>query len=180
MLSLSYSQALADPTYCDSGIAHGKALADKLGAKHNQPYPLKVILPHCTLAEFLWCLRAVKTSQKAEADKFAWRFIYHTLMRVDIFAASEELKLYVWDKTLSNESTIRTSLLEDITYRKAISQVPQQREACGAIIAALRNDSPSQIAVNVSDAVIKVMAFDGPVAAKTEECKQRAYLESML
>jgi hypothetical protein len=180
MLSLSYSQALSDPTYCDLGVAHGKALAAKLGAKYNQPYPLKTILPYCTLAEFLWCLRAVKLSQKAEADAFAWRFVRHTLNRVNLFNGSLELRDYVQGRVNGSTLPLRSSLLEDITYRKAISASPQQRAACSAIIAALRNDSPSQIAVNVSDAVIKVMSFDGPDAAKAEEQAQRTYLEDSL
>jgi hypothetical protein len=75
MLTLSYSQCIADPTYCDDGKKGGAALLRMLSLKPNEPVKLRRVFPHITLKEALWCLRAVRKSQKIEAREVLWDFV---------------------------------------------------------------------------------------------------------
>lgn len=83
MLTLSYAEALADPTYCDAGHKHGKKLARTMGVKPNEPRPLKDIFPYCTVNEFLWCFRAVRKSQRAEAIRLLVGYMSSVLERME-------------------------------------------------------------------------------------------------
>lgn len=180
MLSLSYSQAMNDPTYCDTGRKGGFALMKRFGVKPNEPRPLKEIFPYTTLAEMLWCLRAVKSSLKPEADVMAWQFVNYTLLLVDMYCINEEIRDYVMSRTrrADTRQLHRPELLDRVQYQRSIATSDKQDAACWAIIAALEENSPSQIAINVSAAVIKLQSFYGKEVE--EEARQRAYLESLL
>lgn len=176
MLSLSYSQALADPTYCDTGRTGGFALMKRLGVKANEPRPLKEIFPYTTLPEMLWCLRAVKVSLKPEADLIAWEFTDRTLQCVDLYLLNQDYQDYVKNNFIRHK--LRGELLDAVQYQKSIASSDKQAAACSAIIAALGENSPSQIAIDVSAAVIKLQALYGKGAE--EEGRQRDILEGLL
>lgn len=79
------------------------------------------------------------------------------------------------------KSTHREKLLSELLlYEEMESPASKQRMALKAIIHTLQDDSPSQIAINVSEAAIKFAALSGPDEAVAEEKLQRAYLENTL
>jgi hypothetical protein len=160
MLSISYSQALNDPTYCEDGVAHGRALAKRLGVKHNQPYPLKDILPYCTIPEFLWCLRAVKVSQKAEADEFANAFVHKVLLPLgwgSLADLARQNGAYTMPEKVTLEDRVKFKLVHTLTSRL----------------------SPSQAAIDISKAVVYYIGQSGGNMVE-EEQRQRKILKGLL
>lgn len=150
MLTLSYAQALADPTYCEAGHTHGERLASTMGVKHNEPVPLKVILPHCTLPEFLWCLRAVRKSQFHEAQRLATEFVMDIVKRV----------------------------AEDIGRGMASTPQKEQQAKIGeALYGWDGKESLSQIAIDVSNLALRYFADDPKAEEQRQRAKLKELID---
>lgn len=181
-LSISYSHALSDPTYCDAGKESGLAITKQFNLKPNEPLLLSKVLPHVTVAQLLWCLRVVKPSLKVEADNVAWQFMSRVLATPNnalwpIF--KRDVERYIAFRIASSKAPKdRKALLEYATalYGKTVRE--QDTQECQALMAVLQDASPSQIAIDVSDRMIKARAFDNN--GYLEEAYQRKILQDLL
>lgn len=157
MLTVTYAQCLADPTYCEDGKRGGAILIAQMGIKANQPIPLKDIFPHVTLKEALWCLRVCKKSQQTEARIVVWTFIHACVTMfpqttnediVEYLHCKRDGKKYTTDKQIALMD--RYSDMEHLepTYKIA-------RIACS-------DRQPSQVAIDVLEETLKfaVIHFD--------------------
>jgi len=182
LLSISYSQCLADPTYCDSGRIGGKALTKRFAVKPNEPRPLHEIFRFTTIAEILWCLRAVKPSMRAEADNVARRFTYCTLAEMPAFRDMPDIKDYLFGDTytMKRSTAVQIDLQHKLTRMYADANNHSAHKQITAMLRALSNDSPSQIAIDVAELGLTVAALNGPDEHEREEQRQRIHLEEML
>jgi hypothetical protein len=169
MLSISYSQCLADPTYCDTGKKGGFALMKRFGVKPNEPRPLHQIFQWLTIAELLWLLRAVKDSQKEEALDIAVAFVATTLRTMP------------YTSNFIAETQDRRVTIEEVRKKKLLALNDSERKQWWALEQALNEGlTMSQIAIDVSEAAMTVAAFAGQDALKAEELRQRNHIKELL
>lgn len=176
MLTISYSQCLNDPTYCDDGKRGGAQLVKLFGVKPNQPIPLKDIVDHVTVPELLWCLRAVRKSQQTEAALIASNFVQSCLKVIDDVVTVEDLNEYPTTKQG------RIKLLADVQEQHDSATNPIIKAATAAILIVLKGEGHlySQVAIDVSQAIIKLMLLIHPQAAVDEETRQKQTLINLL
>lgn len=172
-LSMSYSQALNDPTYCEEGVRGGAELIKLLRVKPNQAVPLIDVLPHVKINEILWCLRAVKPSMRKDADKIAWKFVRNTCGRLLALQNDERLMRYLLAKINGKVAEVQRKELE-ADYGTGCNGNKVIRVGMLAVAAQI----PSQIAINVSQAAMVAQAIVRP--GIDEEQTQRDNIQELL
>lgn len=173
MLTVTYADCLADPTYCQDGKTGGALLVAKMGIKPNQPVPLLNVFHHVTLREALWCFRVCRKSQQNEARTIAWSFIAACVTMfpqttdddiLEYIHCRRDGKRYTTDKQLALAD--RYSAMERIEPVCKIARI------------VVEDRGVSQIAIDVAEETIKqaVIHFDDQDA----EQKLRNVLEGLL
>lgn len=150
MLTVTYSQCLADPTYCDDGKKGGAELIKTLGVKANEPIPLKAAYPYITLREALWCLRVVRKSQMNEARVAAWVFIAACLSMFPQIE-SEEVSSYIADKRDGK----RVDTHRQLELCDKFTDLERTDKLYKLVRIAVCDRNPSQIAIDVLEETIK-------------------------
>jgi hypothetical protein len=173
MLTVTYADCLADPTYCQDGKTGGALLVQKMGIKPNQPVPLANVFHHVTLREALWCLRVCRKSQQTEARICAWSFIA-TCVTMFPQTTNEDIMEYIHCRRDGKRYTTDKQLILADRYTWLEREEPVYKIARIAV----EDRSPSQICIDVAEEAIKQAAihYDDQDA----EQKLRNALEGLL
>lgn len=174
MLTITYSHALADPTYCDEGKEGGLLLLKRFNKQGNEPVPLIDIFPYVTLREAVWCLRVCKHSQQTEARIVTWSFVSFCL---GMFPAlqDEYLEKYITvrkDGKAYSDTARNIMCIHYAEYAKGYNDLYKIPKIITS------DEHPSQMAINLIHEVIRQGAIYYP--DRNIEQELRIYFKELI